>query len=159
MERVVVVGTPEPLPERFDRARWPLHVTVVSNFVVDDRAPAEVASIVRDVATLYPRFTVNLGPLALFGPARDLPVLLAEHAFLHVLHTKIAAAISELPAFRPDSAEFWGPGYRPHATITSYSTPPPSRQTSITNLAVAVLGEAQVRTLMTCELSADGSGS
>lgn len=157
MERVVIAGTPKPLPERFERARWPLHVTVVPNFTVDGPAAAAVVSIVSEAAASSPTFTVDLGPPRLFGPAHDIPVLLAEHPLFHSLHTNIAEEVSKLPGFRPDFSEFWGPGYRPHATNTSRLRLPPFRQTTISNLAVAALGHAEARTLMNRRLTVDGA--
>lgn len=152
MERLVVVATPVPLPDRFDRARWPVHVTVVPNFVVDAAAVAAVTLLVCDAVGHHPEFTVSLGPRERFGPSRDVPVLLAEDPIFHALHTAIAGSVSALPSFRPDSSEFWGPGYRPHATVVSNSGPPRSRHISITNLAVAALGDAEARTLANIRL-------
>lgn len=53
----------------------------------------------------------------MFGPQRDLPVLLADHPSFRAMHESLAGAVASLPGFRPDVAEFWGAGYRPHATI------------------------------------------
>lgn len=157
MDRLVVVATPLPLPDRFDRARWPAHVTVVPNFVIDGAAAAAVTSLARDAARNHPEFTAGLGPLALFGPSRDVPVLLAEHSIFHELHAALAGSVSALPAFRPDLGEFWGVGYRPHTTIVSNSVPPPARHISITNLAVVALDDPEARTLANCGLNVDGA--
>lgn len=157
MKRLVVVATPVPLPDRFVRARWPVHVTIVPNFVVDGAAAAAVISLARDAARQNPEFTAELGPQELFGPSRDVPVLLAEHSTFHELHAAIAGAVSLLPAFRPDLGEFWGAGYRPHTTVVSNSITPSARHISITNLAVVALGDAEARTLANCGLNADGA--
>lgn len=95
MERLVVVGTPERLPERVDRADWPV---------------------------------------------------------FHALHGTMTGSAESLSGFRPDHAEFWGQGYRPHATVVSGAEG--ARRISITNLAVASLTGPRARVLVNCRLAA-----
>jgi 2'-5' RNA ligase len=152
MERLVVVGTPQLLPGRFDRANWPLHVTVLPNFVVDGPAMAAVTSIVREAADRQQAFDVDLGPRAMFGPRRDVPVLLAEHPAFHALHRSLSGSVESLSGFRTDHAAFWGAGYRPHATVVCGAES--ARRISITNLAVASLAGPQARVLVNCQLAA-----
>lgn len=154
MERLVVVGTPQLLPGRVDRSNWPVHVTVLSNFVVDDYAVAAVTSIVREGTGRQSAFDVDLGPRAMFGPRRDVPVLLAEHPVFHALHGSLSGSVEPLSGFRPDHVEFWGAGYRPHATVSSDAQSAGARQISITNLAVASLAGPQARVLVNCQLTA-----
>ncbi len=139
MGRLVVVGTPERLPGTVDRSNWPVHVTVLPNFVVDDHAVAAVTSIVRETAERVSVFSVDLGPRAMFGPRREVPVLLAEHPVFHALHGSLSGSVESLPGFRPDHAEFWRTAYRPHATVVSGAESAGARRISITNLAVVAL--------------------
>jgi len=154
MERLVVVGTPQLLPGRVDRTNWPVHVTVLPNFVVDGAAVAAVTSIVREAAQLQSAFGVDLGPRAMFGPRRDIPVLLAEHPVFHALHGSLSGSVEPLSGFRPDHVEFWGTRYRPHAAIVPGAQSAGARQISITNLAVASLAGPQARVLVNCQLAA-----
>lgn len=153
MERLVVVGTPGRLPGRVDRADWPEHVTVLPNFVVEEPAVASVTSIVRQAADRQPAFSVDLGPRAVFGPGHDVPVLLADHPVFHALHGSLSGSVEPLPGFRPDHTEFWGTGYRPHATIVSGAEAAVARQIMITYLAVASLDGPRARVLVNCSLA------
>lgn len=154
MERLVVVGTPGHLPGRVDRARWPEHVTVLPNFVVDDLAVASVTSIVREAAERQSAFSVDLGPRAMFGPRHDVPVLLSEHPVFQVLHGTMTGSLETLPGFRSDNLELWGAGYRPHATIVPDAEWVAARRISITNLAVVSLAGNAARVLVDCRLAA-----
>jgi 2'-5' RNA ligase len=111
-----VIATPVEVPTRVDRARWPVHVTLVGLFRVDvplDEVAAHIAAATSDV----PAFDVALGPAALFGAGEDIPVLLAEHPACHLLHESLAAGLAALAGFEPVEPAFWGSGYRPHATL------------------------------------------
>ncbi|WP_413601707.1 2'-5' RNA ligase family protein [Curtobacterium sp. Curtsp57] len=140
------------MPASVDRANWPVHVTVLPNFVVDGSAVAAVTSIVREAADRQSAFDADLGPRAMFGPRRDVPVLLAEHPVFHTLHGSFSGSVESLPGFRTDHAEFWGTGYRPHATVVCGAER--ARRISITNLAVASLAGPQARVLLNCQLAA-----
>ncbi|MEN0101776.1 MAG: 2'-5' RNA ligase family protein [Curtobacterium sp.] len=142
------------MPASVDRANWPVHVTVLPNFVVDGSAVAAVTSIVREAADRQSAFDADLGPRAMFGPRRDVPVLLAEHPVFHALHGSLSGSVESLSGFRTDHAEFWGTRYRPHATIVPGAQSAGARQISITNLAVASLAGPQARVLVNCQLAA-----
>ncbi|MFZ6993631.1 2'-5' RNA ligase family protein [Curtobacterium sp. RRHDQ66] len=154
MDRLVVVGTPERLPGTVDRSNWPVHVTVLPNFVVDGPTVAAVTSIVREAADRQSAFDVDLGPRAMFGPGRDVPVLLAEHPVFHALHGSLSGSVESLSGFVPDHADYWGGGYRPHATVVSGAESADGRQLSVTNLAVVSLTGPRARMLRNYPLAA-----
>lgn len=112
-----VVATPAEVPGLIERDRWPVHVTVAGNFRVDAGQADTVAAQLVAVATHAFEFQVALGPPARFGAAQNLPVLLAEHPTFHCLHRSLSAVLMRIPGFAAAEPEFWGEGYRPHATL------------------------------------------
>jgi hypothetical protein len=113
---LTVSATPEPLPDHVDRARWPVHVTVLGNFRVDAGALPRLERRLADTSPHGP-VVVELGPPAGFGPTGAVPVLLAAHPTFRALHDQLATDARTLDGFEPVAPEFWADGYRPHATL------------------------------------------
>lgn len=114
---LVVIATPAPLPAEVDRSRWPVHVTVAGNFRVDERDSAAVPHLLLTAARGIRPFEVALGPAARFGRDASIPVLLAPHPSLDAVHAALAESLSALPSFDPLEPQYWGEGYRPHASL------------------------------------------
>jgi hypothetical protein len=152
MEHIVVVASPGPLPEVIDRSHWPAHITVVSNFRADLSGIPAISHAVRATATRLPPFEVVLGPTALFGTEGDVPVLLAEHAFLHQLHESIGDAVAGTRCFQADHPAFWGSGYRPHATLGPSVGLSDAELLRITHLVVVSLQTTTGRPITTAAL-------
>jgi hypothetical protein len=116
-EQFAVIATPDPVPAVVDRALWPLHVTVAGNFRVDAPAGAAMPALLKSIADDVPAFDVQLGPLDHFGAGKNIPVLLASHPLLAQIHRSLAAELAHSTGFSPVEPEYWGDGYRAHATL------------------------------------------
>ncbi|QDZ15464.1 2'-5' RNA ligase family protein [Humibacter ginsenosidimutans] len=114
---LVVLATPDALPEQVDRARWPVHVTVAGNFRVEDAAVGDIVPIVADATASVPSFDVRLGPSARFGADGSVPVLLASHPSFVALHAALATELEKVQGFTPVEPAYRRDGYRPHATL------------------------------------------
>ena len=114
---LVIMATPQPLPEHVDRPHWPVHVTVVGNFWIQTAAVDEITALLERAAQSVPAFDVTLGPSDWFGTENDVPVLLAAHPSLRVLHESLATPLAALPGFDPVEPQFWHDEYRPHASL------------------------------------------
>lgn len=114
---LVVVGTPGPLPVHIDRARWPVHVTIASNFRVDRSAEVAIPSLLESSAEGVSSFGVKLGPGDRFGVHADVPVLLAPHPSFDRIHAALADGVMRLPGFVAAEPRHWREGYLPHATL------------------------------------------
>lgn len=114
---LVIMATPQPLPEHVDRPRWPVHVTVVGNFWIQTAAVDEITALIERAAQSIPAFDITFGPSDSFGTEKDVPVLLAPHPSLQVLHESLATPLADLPGFEPVEPQFWHAEYRPHASL------------------------------------------
>ena len=110
----------EPLEvgRRFERAAWPLHVTLVGNFGLDDLLDPLLDSVRSWSADRAP-FEVHVEGEALFGPGRDLPVDLVRPGDLTGAHAVLARRLRDLGA-RPAEPDHWFDGYRPHVTRRAF---------------------------------------
>jgi len=116
-ELFAVIATPSPVPPIVDRARWPVHVTVAGIFGVGAPGVAAIPDLLESVLHGMASFDVELGPLDRFGAGGDVPVLLAPHPLLDEIHESLAAGLGHIPGFSPVEPDYWGDGYRPHATL------------------------------------------
>ncbi len=109
----VVVAMLGASPSRFERIRWPLHVTVVSNFTLQ-ADETTVHRIIRQVAGRLRPFTVTGVESAMFGPAGDVPVRRVDSAEIVAAHRTLVAELSGLISLI--EPRYAGDGYLPHAT-------------------------------------------
>lgn len=116
---LTVMATPAGVPAVVGRTQWPVHVTVAGNFRIDNVHTVEVAQLLHSVAQSTARFAVRLGPRELFGPAGNIPVLLASHPEFSRLHRSLALGLIAMQGFAATEPSYWGEGYRPHATVGS----------------------------------------
>jgi hypothetical protein len=124
----VVVALLEPLGvgDAFPASRWPLHITLSTNF--DTAAePDAVAEAVARVASLSPAVTIAGGERAMFGAHHTTPVTLVEpREPLAEMHAALVARLASQGAvfLYP---EHLGDGYRPHAAVQAHGRPRPVR--------------------------------
>ena len=142
-EQFAVIATPDPVPTVVDRARWPVHVTVAGNFRVDAPAVAGIPALLESIAHDFTAFGVKLGPRDSFGPGKNVPVLLAPHPLLDQIHGSVAAELAHAAGFSPAEPDYWGGGYRPHATLGPAVAAEPGELLSIRTLTlVSLLGDS-----------------
>lgn len=118
MQKYVITKFLEPIADgtEFDAKHWPLHVTLVSNFVVDRKAAglfeqlAELAAIERIVTT-------TAGDDDYFGPQKQVRVTtLVMTPELRSLHNRIITLLKNNDAIF-DASQYQEEGYRAHATV------------------------------------------
>jgi 2'-5' RNA ligase len=96
----------------------PLHVTVLSNFHVDDVSVPELIAKISAIARETPVLETSAEALAWFGPNRDIAVTtLLTSAPLGHLHHRLLEAATAVGA-KWVNPFFNAEGYRPHATRT-----------------------------------------
>ena len=109
----VVVAMLGPSTVRFERLRWPLHVTVVSNFTVRAEEDTIHRNIRRVAGNVRP-FTITGVEKAMFGPGGDVPVRRVDSAEIVAAHRAFVDGLSGLISLIEPS--YAGDGYLPHAT-------------------------------------------
>lgn len=146
---VVALFEPLALGAMIDRAAWPAHVTLVSNFRVDAQ-PEEVVEAVRAADPLHEPLAVEVGALAFFGPRGDVPVRLVHSAAAVRAHGRLTERIERLPGFAEEEPAYWRAGYRPHLTLGPHISVAEGEQRLAFLIAVAEIvgSEAQVVALL-----------
>ncbi len=99
-----------------DRKRWPAHVTLASNFVVE----VSDEDVVRAVGAANPAsqpMVVEFGGEDLFGPHRDIPVVLITSDRVSAVHARLADGLQPLGGFAAQVASHWRDGYVSHVTL------------------------------------------
>ncbi len=120
MPEFVVVALLEPADHEFDRARWPLHVTLLTNFAFEGGAD-EVVALMRPIASDFTPIPIWPGPRDRFGPDRDIAVVRVEPVTpLATLHDALASAI--MGAGGRMLVPYWGANFAPHVTNTALRT-------------------------------------
>lgn len=110
----------------FPASRWPLHITLSTNFDIDE-VPDAVSDAVARVASVTPVFTIVGAEAAMFGSRNATPVTLIEpREPIERLHAALVAGLAAKGAvfLYP---EHMGDGYRPHATEQSHGRRRPMR--------------------------------
>jgi len=114
----------------FERAAWPAHVTLASNFLVDE-TDDQVAAAVSQACARHGQLTVRIGASAMFGRDRNVEVQIVESAEVLVLHEQIADLLEVMDGFAPTEPAYWRDGYHPHMTrVTGFTF----RQGDVTQL-------------------------
>lgn len=92
----LVERRPEGTTFRRKRTEWPLHVTLVPWFTVEDgQRGALLADLMLKGAEKQP-FRVHVGGEELFGPHKDVPVnLIVEQQPVRALHDELMAVVRE----------------------------------------------------------------
>lgn len=101
----------------FDRKQWPAHLTLVSNFTTE--APVEsLAGVMRRVLSSERPLQLEFGGTEMFGPNRDIPVMLVQSESATTLHQELIAELTAVGRVVADEPAYWHAGYRPHVTLT-----------------------------------------
>lgn len=105
---------------RRKRTAWPLHVTPVPWFTIDDNQRSQLPAALDAYVTKKQAFTVHIGDLELFGPHQDVPVnLINEQAPVAQLHDELMAIVRRLGVqFHGNASAYSGTEqtYRAHIT-------------------------------------------
>ncbi|PZO62938.1 MAG: hypothetical protein DI498_14435 [Paracoccus denitrificans] len=101
----------------FDRAQWPAHVTLVSNFTTE-ASIAKLAATIRRALAPKRSLELEFGDTEMFGPDRDIPVRLVRSESTLELHEELIAELSADADIVADEPAYWHAGYRPHVTLT-----------------------------------------
>ncbi len=115
MTLFVVTAFLGPLPDAaFSRRAWPWHVTVSTNFI-STLAVSQLSRILAESVRSTGELSVSAGAHAAFGPAGEVPVVLAEPADAwRALHDRVVDAL--LRAGCDFTTPFVGEAYRAHVT-------------------------------------------
>ena len=139
-ERTFTVLLPlEPLKvgRTIVRARWPRHVTVVSNLRTATSLDVAIA-VVRALAARLPPQRGVVGERAWFGPGHDVPVELVD-GFQVTHETVLDALEARLPFVPVDTAQHRD-GYRGHVTTTAAGLLHPGAVVEPSSIALAEVG-------------------
>lgn len=108
---------PAQLEQTFRRKRleWPLHVTLVPWFQIQD-APRFITRLGEFTASKQ-EFTSTIGTDELFGADRDVPVsLFSDSAELTLLHNELITFVESQGARFGAEGQYIKDAYRPHVT-------------------------------------------
>jgi 2'-5' RNA ligase len=118
MQKYVIAKFLEPIADgtEFDAKHWPLHVTLVSNFVVDRKAVGLFEKLAELAANERPA-TAIADDDDYFGPQKQVHVTtLVMAPELRALHNRIMALLKRDGAVF-DAPQYQEEGYRAHATV------------------------------------------
>jgi 2'-5' RNA ligase len=97
----------------FSCKEWPLHVTLLPNFVVSNSLD-ELTKNLNDISYSIRPFSIQVGDDENFGPNGEVLVsLIKPDANILSLHSKL---ITITKSYEFDTPQYIGKGYRPHAT-------------------------------------------
>lgn len=153
-QQFVVVALFDPLRVgvSFDRREWPAHVTLASNFVVEEPGD-RLARVVKRVCASYEPMAVRFAGRAMFGRDRTVPVQLVESADLHRMHERLAELVEAMPGFAAAEPDYWRAGYRPHMTHVPTESVDDGDIKQVAHVALAALTEDKATITATFVLS------
>lgn len=97
----------------FSCKEWPLHVTLLPNFIVSDSLDALISNLEEFSRSIAP-FSIQVGKDANFGPNGEVLVSLIDpNADILSLHSKL---LDITKSYTFDTPQYIGEGYKPHAT-------------------------------------------
>jgi len=109
---------PQPVGSYFDRARWPLHITLMQWFTPGNTLQTlsrELSLAARNIAPI----TVTVGKEALSGPDATIPVnVIADQTTVRQLHEVLFTVLRQLDIHVSDK-QWVGGGYTAHVTQQS----------------------------------------
>jgi 2'-5' RNA ligase len=104
------------VPDEFPSSDWPLHVTLLANFTIDQPLEQLVTEL-STYAKLTKPFVIIADGEARFGPDENVAVSLIQPSeSIAEIHHQLSDISTGLGAVY-DEPRFMGDGYRPHATI------------------------------------------
>ena len=114
-QKYVIVHFIKPVEPKysFSHKKWPLHITLVPNFVISDSIE-ELTNNLDEVSHSIKPFGIQRGDDENFGPNGEVLVsLIKSEADILSLHSKLLAITK---SYEFDTPQYIGEGYRPHAT-------------------------------------------
>lgn len=114
-QKYVIAHFIEPVEPKFNFSckEWPLHVTLLPNFVISDSLEALISNLEGFSLTIAP-FGIQVGEDANFGPSGEVLVsLINPNADILLLHSKL---LDITKSYTFDTPQYIGEGYKPHAT-------------------------------------------
>lgn len=141
---LAVVAIPAPLEKgaRFPRAVWPAHVTLASNFTVDE-AVTQVVDVVRAACVDVEPIPIRFEGTAQFGRNQDIAVQLVSSPQVVALHERLADALEALPHFAAEEPPYWRAGYRPHMTHVPGRDTPEGAEVVLRHVVIAEIDGAK----------------
>jgi 2'-5' RNA ligase len=137
MQKYVIVYFIDSVTDgtRFSAASWPLHITLVSNFVTD-REGSNLDWKLKQISSIQQPIIVQAQKNEYFGKNKDIKVtVMHPNLDLQKLHEKLFRLLSNDGALF-DEPQFLLDGYRAHATVQENSGVQPGQSITITNLAL-----------------------
>jgi 2'-5' RNA ligase len=123
----------QPAPER-EFVVWPLHITVVPWFPVEDEARLD--KLIGKIASAFEAFVVNVGNTEMFGAKKDLAVSLVEPSTqLEDLHQAVYHSL-EKNGFHIHQKDFLGQNYRPHITHQGKNRPTGGEELIVSSISL-----------------------
>lgn len=97
--------------------RTPQHITLIPPFIADKKDVIEVAA---QTALEYDPFNIEAGERAMFGPEKDIPVIIIKpNELLHAIHMALLKKLEDRNiAIQPN--RFIGDGFIPHIALKPY---------------------------------------
>lgn len=120
----------------FERASWPAHVTLASNFLVNETDDHVVSAVGEACAKSGP-LSVRIGTRAMFGRDGSVEVHIVESAQILALHERLSDLLEVMGGFAATEPAYWRDGYRPHMTHVPGLTIRPGDVTQLPFIAVA----------------------
>jgi 2'-5' RNA ligase len=149
---VAALFHPLSIGTTFSRQAWPAHVTLASNFVVDESAE-RVGRAVHSVLVHYEPIPIVFEGDAKFGPNRDVTVQLVGSPQLHQLHEQLADTLEALTGWVPAEPNYWRSGYRPHMTHVPSASVHEGDTAELASIVVAALSGSMATVVSSVDLS------
>ncbi len=112
--------------------RWPLHITIVPWFEIDD--PSNAIEVFNKVCIAHKPFSVLVGEPTYLGPRQTIDVNIIEKSHpLDSLHRDLIDDL-ETAQVRFKSSKYIGDNYQPHITKKSYARVQPGYHLKIKSL-------------------------
>jgi 2'-5' RNA ligase len=114
-QKYVIAYFIEPVEPKYNFSckEWPLHVTLLPNFIVSDSLD-ELIDKLDEISHSISPFSIQVGDDENFGPNGEVLVsLIKPEADILSLHNKLLVITK---SYKFDTPQYIGKGYRPHAT-------------------------------------------
>lgn len=125
----LIVYLLEQMPDGYDFGRWPLHITIMPWFEIDD--PKQAIDALKNVCKTHKPSWVTVGKTDYFGAKHDLEVnLIANPNPLTSLHKELLETLKSVDAQFPHKKNL-ARNFMPHITKKSYAKVQPGYKIKI----------------------------
>lgn len=115
----------------------PQHITLIPPFIAEEQDVLEVA---KETIVDFNPFDVELGGQAMFGPNKDIPVILIQpNEILNMLHMALTNRLKnrQIDIYKIYKNQFTDDQFTPHITLKKlYPEPDTSRPITVDHIAV-----------------------